>query len=153
MREYGVGDRLLLAVKLLHYCSEVSVRVGRVESQQFSVDVGLRQRCVLSPLRFIVYMNWIDDNSRVDESITVVNYRIAFCRRFGTASIFSKGPSTCTYRFSAACDIKEIDPRIGEANAVLRELYRSVVTKRELSKHRKAVILLIGACSDPHLCS
>jgi len=28
---------------------------------------------------------------------------------------------------------KEIDARIGKANAVLREFYRSVVTKRELS--------------------
>jgi len=28
---------------------------------------------------------------------------------------------------------KEIDTRIGEANAVLREFYRSVATKRELS--------------------
>ena len=32
---------------------------------------------------------------------------------------------------------KEIDTRIGEANAVLRELYRSVVTKRELSNTAK----------------
>jgi len=29
---------------------------------------------------------------------------------------------------------KKIDTRIGKANAVLRELYRSVVTKRKLSK-------------------
>jgi len=28
---------------------------------------------------------------------------------------------------------QEVDTRIGEANAVLRELYRSVATKRELS--------------------
>jgi len=33
---------------------------------------------------------------------------------------------------------KGIDTRVGEANAVLLELYRSVVTKRELSKDRKA---------------
>ena len=32
---------------------------------------------------------------------------------------------------------KEIDTRIGRANAVLRELYFSVVTKRELSKTTK----------------
>jgi len=31
---------------------------------------------------------------------------------------------------------QEIDTRIGEANAVLRELYRSVGTKRELSNAR-----------------
>ena len=32
---------------------------------------------------------------------------------------------------------EEIDTRIGKANAVLRELYRSVVTKRELSNNAK----------------
>ena len=32
---------------------------------------------------------------------------------------------------------KEIDTRIGKANAVLREVYCSVVTKRELSKTAK----------------
>jgi len=32
---------------------------------------------------------------------------------------------------------EEIDTRIGKANAVLRELYRSVVTKRELSNTAK----------------
>jgi len=32
---------------------------------------------------------------------------------------------------------KEIDTRIGKANAVLREFYCSVVTKREVSKYAK----------------
>jgi len=35
---------------------------------------------------------------------------------------------------------KEIDTRTGKANAVLRELYCSVVTKRELSKNTKLSI-------------
>ena len=35
---------------------------------------------------------------------------------------------------------KGIDTRIGKANAVLRELYCSVVTKRELSKNAKLSI-------------
>jgi len=35
---------------------------------------------------------------------------------------------------------KEIDTRIGKANAVLRELYCSVVTKQELSKTAKLSI-------------
>jgi len=35
---------------------------------------------------------------------------------------------------------EEIDTRISEANAVLRELYRSVVTKRELSNTAKVSV-------------
>jgi len=49
-----VGGRLLLAVKSLHSCSEVCVWVGEVKSRPFIVGVGLRQRCVLSLLLFIV---------------------------------------------------------------------------------------------------
>jgi len=37
-------------------CSEVCVRVGRIESRPFTVGVGFRQGCVLSPLLFIVYI-------------------------------------------------------------------------------------------------
>jgi len=52
----GVDDSLLLAVKSLYSCSEVCVRVGRIKSRPFTVGVGLRQGCVLSPLLFIVYI-------------------------------------------------------------------------------------------------
>jgi len=55
LREYGVDGRLLLAVKLLHSCSDVCVRVGRAKLWPFIVRVGLRQGCVLSLLLFIVY--------------------------------------------------------------------------------------------------
>jgi len=37
-------------------------------------------------------------------------------------------------------DGRQIDTGIGEANAVLRELYRSVVTKRELSNTAKLLV-------------
>jgi len=39
---------------------------------------------------------------------------------------------------------EEIDTRIGKANAVLRELYRCVVTKRELSNTPRLSVFKIG---------
>ena len=58
LREYGVDGRLLLAVKSLYSCSEVCVHVRKVKSRPFTVGVGLRQGCVLSPLHFIVSTQW-----------------------------------------------------------------------------------------------
>jgi len=40
---------------------------------------------------------------------------------------------------------QELDTRIGKANAVVSELYRSV-DKKGASKHRKAVSFYIGLC-------
>jgi len=69
LREYGVDGRLLLAAKSLYSCSDVCVRVGRVKSRPFTVGVGVRQGCVLSPLLFIVNISgsqpfrWREPNS------------------------------------------------------------------------------------------
>jgi len=50
----------------IHCISALCVRVDGVESQPFTVGLGLRQGCVPSPL-FIFYMDWIDCQSRVNE--------------------------------------------------------------------------------------
>jgi len=52
--EHGVDGRLFLSVKSLYSCSKVCVRVGRVKSRPFTIGVGLRQGCVLSPVLFII---------------------------------------------------------------------------------------------------
>ena len=57
VREHGVDDRLLLAVKSLYSCSQICVRYGRVKSRSFTVGVGLQQGCGLSTLLFIVYIS------------------------------------------------------------------------------------------------
>jgi len=55
----------------LCFCSEVCVRVGGVRSQPFTVDVRVRQGCVLSPLFFTVYMNCTDSHSRINKGVVV----------------------------------------------------------------------------------
>ena len=76
LRGYGVDGRLFLAFKSLYPCSEVCFLVGGVISQPFTVGVGLRQGRVLSPLLFIVYINWIASQRRVNDGITATNCRI-----------------------------------------------------------------------------
>ena len=48
-----------------------------VKSQPFTLwTVGLRQGCILSPLLFIVDVNWIDKHSRIDGGVTVGSCRV-----------------------------------------------------------------------------
>ena len=77
LQEYGVDGQLLRAIKSFYCRPEVCVRVNGKQSKPFHVGVGLRQGCVLSPLLFIVYMNWIDKYSQADEFATIGNCKIS----------------------------------------------------------------------------
>ena len=71
-----------------------------VKSQPFTVDVGLRQGCVLSPFFFIVYMNWINSHSQVVRGGTIGSCRInclLFADDLELLASFSTGSSTCTW--------------------------------------------------------
>ena len=70
LQEYGVNGQLLRAIKSFYCRPEVCVRVNGKQSKPF-------QGCVLSPLLFIVYMNWIDKCSQADECATIGNCKIS----------------------------------------------------------------------------
>ena len=56
---YGVGGKLLSAVKSFYADSRACVRVGNKESGSFGVKVGLRQGRVMSPwLLMCTWMEW-----------------------------------------------------------------------------------------------
>ena len=62
---------LLIAITL-HYCQpEVCVRINGKQSKLFHVGFGLRQKCFLSSLLFIVCMNLMDKFSRTDGCVTI----------------------------------------------------------------------------------
>ena len=77
LQEYGVDRQLLRAIKLFYCRPEVCVRVNGKQSKPFHVGVGIRQGCVLSPLLFIVYMNWMDKCSQADGCATIGNCKIS----------------------------------------------------------------------------
>ena len=52
---YGIGGKLLSAVKRFYVDSRACVRVGNKKSDSFEVRVGLRQGCVMSPWLFNVF--------------------------------------------------------------------------------------------------
>ena len=76
MREYSGDGQLLLAIESFYCRPEVCVRVYGKQSKPFHVGVELRQRCVWSPLLFIVYMKWINKCSQADEYATIGNCKI-----------------------------------------------------------------------------
>ena len=77
LQEYGVNGQLLRAIKSFDCRPDACVRVNVKQLKPFHVGVGLRQGCVLSPLLFIVYMNWIDKCSQADEYATIGNCKIS----------------------------------------------------------------------------
>ena len=77
LQEYGVNGQLLCAIKSFYCRPKLCVRVNGKQSKPFHVGVGLRQGCVLSPLLFTVYMNWIDKCSQAVECVTIGNCKIS----------------------------------------------------------------------------
>ena len=67
LRIYGMGGRLLQAVKSMYAGSKACVRVGSEISDWFLVKVGLRQGCVMSPWLFNLYIDGVvrEVNTRV----------------------------------------------------------------------------------------
>ena len=57
---YGVGGKLLKAVRSVYADSRACVRVGNDVSEWFPVNVGLRQGFLMSPWLFNVYMDGIE---------------------------------------------------------------------------------------------
>ena len=59
LRVYGVGGKLLKSVKSFYVDSTACVRVGNDVSEWFSVNIGVRLGCVMSPWLFNVYMDGV----------------------------------------------------------------------------------------------
>ena len=67
---YHVRGQLLATINSFYKQSEVCIRVNGMKTKPFSISVGLRRNCVLSPLLFIKYMNKIDGNSSSGNGVT-----------------------------------------------------------------------------------
>jgi len=90
-------------------CTEVRVRVGGVGTQPFTVGVGPRPRCAMSPLVLVVHMISIDSHRRVEEGVTVASCRsnqqpFAFGDNLALLAFSQQDLQHALDRFSAACD-------------------------------------------------
>jgi hypothetical protein len=194
LQEYGIDGQLLWAIKSLYENCSCCVRINGAKSNPFTVSIGLRQGCVLSPLLFIIYMDWIARRSQGKECVRLGEREFRHLlfaddlvlltssetdlqnalERFATVCeqagmkinvaktecmILSRNLEQCSVHVNGAPlnqvekfkylgavftrDGKgdtEIDNRIGQAGAILRQLYRSIVKKTELSRKAKLAV-------------
>ena len=77
LREYRVRRSPLRAFLSLYTQSESCVRVLGSKSDLFPMGVGLRQRCALSPILFVIFMDRISRRSRGGKGLQFGGLRIA----------------------------------------------------------------------------
>ena len=126
LQEYGVDGQLLRAIKSFYCRPEVCVRINGKQSKPFHVGVGLRQGCVLSPLLFIVYMNWIDKCSQANECATIGNCKISrllFADDLVLLSSIESGLQRALNSFADACNTAEM--KISTAKTEVLHLSRN----------------------------
>lgn len=104
-RRYSVDGNMPLFTKPLKSYWEVCVRVNNNKLKPFVVSVAFQsphQGCVLSPFLFIVFIKWIDGQSRVNECDNAGSCKInclLFANGRGVTCILLTGPPTCTWFF------------------------------------------------------
>src|SRR6187401_299653 len=59
MRDYGVSERVVKLVNSLYENTRAQVRVNGVMSDYLSLKTGVKQGCVLSPLLFNIFIDWV----------------------------------------------------------------------------------------------
>uniref|UniRef100_A0AAQ6INE0 ribonuclease H n=1 Tax=Anabas testudineus TaxID=64144 RepID=A0AAQ6INE0_ANATE len=77
LREYGIRDPLLRAIRSLYDRNRSLVCIAGSKSDLFTVHVGLRQGCPLSPNLFITFMDRISRRSQGSEGIRFGDHRIS----------------------------------------------------------------------------
>jgi hypothetical protein len=59
MREYGVSEKIIKIVNSLYENTRAKVRVKGKLSEFLSLKTGVKQGCVLSPLLFNIFIDWV----------------------------------------------------------------------------------------------
>ena len=101
LRENGVDGNLLLTVNTLYFSSEVCVRVGGGNSQQFNVRCWTLTRvcAVTTPLHSLIHiwfaLTFAAQSTRLS-LLGLAGSTVCFLGTVGTANIFSTAPPACT---------------------------------------------------------
>ena len=58
LAEYGISGKMWRVLRSIYENVESSVMLGGNNSRFFPINVGLRQGCILSPILFLLLMDW-----------------------------------------------------------------------------------------------
>ena len=66
LHSYGIPSKIISIIKTFYEHFECSVIMGNDLSEWFSVQSGVRQGCIISPILFLVAIDWITNNNTAD---------------------------------------------------------------------------------------
>ena len=69
LRDYGIPAKIVDIIKDLYEGSECCVQVGDEYTTWFRIITGVRQGCILSPLLFIIVIDWILKNALMEKRL------------------------------------------------------------------------------------
>ena len=59
LRHYGIPEKFIAIIQQLYYNSQIRVIHNGELTPSFSVKTGVRQSCILSPMLFLLVIDWI----------------------------------------------------------------------------------------------
>ena len=65
----GIPDHLTCLLRHLYVDQEATVRIGHGTADQFTIEKGVRQSCILSPCLLNLYAEYIMRNVGLDEAL------------------------------------------------------------------------------------
>ena len=68
LKEMGIPDHLTYLLRNLYAGQEATVRIGHATIDWFQIRKGVRQGCILSPCLFNLYVEYIMQNTQLDEA-------------------------------------------------------------------------------------
>ena len=68
LESYGIPDKIITLINLFYRNFECSVIIGSKTSEPFPVKSGVRQGCILSPMLFLITIDWVMRQTTSDKA-------------------------------------------------------------------------------------
>ena len=131
LKIYGVGGKLLDAVKAFYKNCRAKVRVNGVESKNFNIGVGVKQGCVMSPWLFNIYMDSMmkewkvriqGQGAELHENGSV--WKIPACLYADDAVLFAESEEnlqSMVSEFNRVCERRKLEVNAGKSKVMVFE--------------------------------